>query len=80
VKHAQGAGISLRLSYESEQVKLCVDDRGPGLREGADATGGAGFRTMRQRAELIGANFQLTRGADGQGVTVTCLLPLRKSR
>jgi signal transduction histidine kinase len=75
VKHADSPAIHVRLAKDSEQLVLSVRDIGKGMPHDMSASQGMGLHTMRYRANMIGASFQLF-GAPDEGATVTCTLPL----
>ncbi len=73
LKHAAPTLVALDLAYESDGLVLTVRDDGPGCQEGA--TAGSGMRTMRQRAQLIGAQVEVTQDS---GCVVRCTLQRRE--
>lgn len=79
-KHARSAPITVRLSRQSEGLRLVVRDEGPGFdpREVARRAGRTnwGLTSMRERAELIGAGFTVA-SRPGHGTEVQLSLPLR---
>jgi signal transduction histidine kinase len=79
-RHAKSAEAWIRLRCGEESLELEVEDRGQGMpagRDAADAARGMGLVNMRERAELMGGEFQLRRPADG-GLTVYVRIPLRR--
>ena len=78
VKHASATCLGLDLSHHPDGIlALTVADNGAGI---APANGkqprGVGLRIMRYRAQVIGAELDIRRGAAG-GTTVTCRLRRR---
>jgi signal transduction histidine kinase len=70
VRHAEAARIDVRLATPPGRLVVTVADDGTGF----DATGpsaGRGLKTMRRRAEAVGATLTVT-SAPGHGTTV-CL-------
>lgn len=79
LKHAGASRIDVRLRKGSRLLLLVVEDDGGGLPPSAtEGQSGMGLRTMRYRAEQIGANLRIRRGAGG--TRVTCALPLAPQR
>ncbi|MFF7655171.1 sensor histidine kinase [Streptomyces sp. NPDC007983] len=77
-KHAPGARVELRLSYEARAVALEVRDSGARkapAAAGLTASGaGYGLLGMRERAELLGGTLEA--GPDGEGFVVRLRVPL----
>jgi two-component system CheB/CheR fusion protein len=73
LRHAKANLIKVRLDIEPASVRLEICDDGEGLKSAGDATG-LGLRTMRYRASLLGAKFQVKR-ADPVGTCVVCECP-----
>jgi signal transduction histidine kinase len=72
-KHSRAGKISLCLSLENAALVLCVSDDGIGFDRAAlskQRTFGFGLRSMRERAELSGAIFDI-RSSREEGTTVT---------
>ncbi len=75
VKHGQAKHVVVHLSVDEDQIALSVTNDGRAFHQ-SPATGqdrGIGLRTMRYRASIIGATFQIHSCEDGN-VTVTCTL------
>ena len=73
MKHGKARNISIRLSSDAEGVRLSVGDDGVGLPESFDEKKGMGLRTMRYRANVIGAAFRVAPNPGG-GTVVQCAL------
>jgi PAS domain S-box-containing protein len=78
IKHGRAKKIEIKLSAESDQTILRINDNGAGFSPVA-ATGnghgkGMGLRTMQYRAALIGATLRVE-SLDTGGVGVSCFLP-----
>ncbi|GAA1679840.1 hypothetical protein GCM10009830_28610 [Glycomyces endophyticus] len=77
-QHAPGAAVRLRLVYEPHHVDLDAVNGRP-RREPADAEhGGTGLVGMRERADLVGADFEAGPTVDG-GWRVRLRLPVREA-
>lgn len=92
-KHAHASRTTLDISYEMDQIKLCVSDNGSGFDagrasgqtpqmsvSGGEATeqrAGLGLLGMRERAALIGAQLTIA-SSQGSGTTLTLSVPLGK--
>jgi signal transduction histidine kinase len=71
VKHSFAKTITVSLARNDHQVVLTVRDDGVGLSPSADEAGGLGLRTMRYRANVIGASLEVRPHEQG-GTIVTC--------
>jgi ligand-binding sensor domain-containing protein/signal transduction histidine kinase len=77
VRHGGAATVIAELRYRQDCVSLSVRDDGKGFDFGlASVADGVhwGLRTMRERAEQIGATLRIT-SADGQGTVVDVVVP-----
>ena len=72
VRHSGASHIEVTMTPDPPAVVIADDGRGvpTGVRPGAH-----GIRTMRNRAETIGAQIGWDPGRDGRGTTVTLQLP-----
>jgi signal transduction histidine kinase len=75
VKHGSPRRIRVSAVVDNGVLHTQVVDDGAGLSVQRDSAGGSGLRTMKLRAELIGAQLSLRSNVDA-GCTVECLLPL----
>lgn len=73
VKHGRPRNIVIRLGVERDLATLRVIDDGSGFAESMEKTAGTGLRIMRYRADLIGAQLEIT-SARPHGTIVTCYL------
>ena len=73
VRHAGAGSVWMTLTQVDGHVCLAVADDGAG--PGAGIEDGTGIRGMRERAVLIGAEFNITSGREG-GTLVTLRVPL----
>jgi signal transduction histidine kinase len=70
-KHADATRVSVRAEPTPEGLRLTVTDNGRGFEPGAIGSRGYGLRSMRERAELIGASLEIdSRPQDGTRVIV----------
>ena len=77
VRHGGAATVIAELRYSQDCLSLSVRDDGKGFDTGlASVADGVhwGLRTMRERAEQIGATLRIT-SADGQGTVVDVVVP-----
>jgi signal transduction histidine kinase len=77
-KHAQASEVMLSAFERDEAVILEVRDNGRGFApEETQPASQYGLRSMRERAESIGADFQII-STSGAGTTVRVRLPIRE--
>jgi signal transduction histidine kinase len=74
MRHAKASRVTMRLIQEDHRLTVCVEDDGCGsdMRHRPD---GMGWRTMRYRANLIGAKLDVSTPSSG-GTMVRCLIPI----
>ncbi|HKL87543.1 MAG TPA: PAS domain-containing protein, partial [Salinibacter sp.] len=77
-RHAKASRVSLRLGRVDGGLEMTIRDDGVGLPDDLNEAEGLGLRTMRYRANLIGASLSFTAGEDG-GTTVRCVLSRPKA-
>jgi two-component system, LuxR family, sensor kinase FixL len=71
IKHSHARTISIGLGAVEDEVTLTVKDDGIGFPESIDRPQGMGLHIMNYRARMIGAAFDIRRGARG-GTIVIC--------
>lgn len=79
VRHAAATMIDVEVAFDPKRVRLTVADNGCGFDAGskaAEANGHFGLRGMRERAQNVGAEFQVTTMV-GKGTTVSVEVPVR---
>ena len=74
LKHAGAERISIELTWLPEVLSLIVEDNGCGF-DASEAEAGLGLYSMRQRAQSIGASFEID-SRPGRGTTALIDLPL----
>ena len=74
LKHARASEVKVAIAFEPAAVSITVADNGNGFDEG-NHPGGYGLANMRERAEEMGGEFQIT-SAPGEGTSVQVTLPL----
>ncbi len=73
IKHAQPKTITVQLSEQNGRVALSIQDDGLGISEEAQkGAEGIGLRTMRYRAAVINASFDIRRG-EPRGTIIECI-------
>jgi len=75
MRHADASNVAVRLVRNGYSLTITVSDDGCGFSSSELSSEGMGLRTMRYRANLIGANLTLdTRPSDG--ALVSCTVPV----
>jgi signal transduction histidine kinase len=75
LRHARASEIQIELAYESSDVDLSVQDNGRGLDlQLSGKSEGFGLISMRERAERIGARFEVS-GEPGRGTRLRVVAP-----
>jgi signal transduction histidine kinase len=75
VKYAHAQHLTVDLTATGELICFCVADDGRGFEvEAAEAAGGLGLRSMRERAVALGAELTITSAPD-HGTTVSVSVP-----
>jgi signal transduction histidine kinase len=75
LRHAEANRIRVQITYQPSAVELCVEDNGRGFDPQASASGnGFGLTSMRQRAERIGGEIDIS-GGPGQGTRLIVVAP-----
>jgi PAS domain S-box-containing protein len=69
-KHSRATSVVINLQYQSDHVKLTIQDNGRGFDLEKISPESLGINIMRERAESIGATFGISTNP-GQGVCVT---------
>lgn len=77
-QHAPGAAVRLRLAYEARHVDLEARNGRPRREPAPVEHGGTGLVGMRERADLVGADFEAGPTDDG-GWKVRLRLPVREA-
>jgi len=79
IKHAKAKMIKIRMEYRLGDLLLEISDDGEGfdlspLNDAGDMTFGLGIRNMNSRAQLIGAEFNIS-STLGNGTIATIVIP-----
>lgn len=74
LRHAHATAIKVTLDVEATKVRLEICDDGDGVQVGATGEMGLGLRTMRYRASLLGARFQIS-PSEPAGTCIVCECP-----
>ncbi|NVN90450.1 MAG: PAS domain S-box protein [Desulfuromonadales bacterium] len=77
VKHSGCSRIRINLDQSADMVKLIIVDNGSGIGTQSGGQRGMGLRTMRYRASLIGAQFEII-GAKDAGTTISCTMAVSR--
>lgn len=73
-KHAPGSTATVDFTWGARALVVTVSDDGPGFAPEDHADGRLGQQTMRERAAVIGASFDVV-SAPGAGTTVRLTIP-----
>lgn len=77
VKHSGATEVTIGTEIVDNELFLTVEDNGCGIAQNIDEEGeGMGLRTMRYRAQALGALLEFTSNPGG-GTRVCCRLPLQ---
>jgi signal transduction histidine kinase len=78
LKHARASEFKARLSFDSDRVRLELQDNGDGF--SVDKVNGDGFGLigMKERAEHIGAELEVS-SAPGSGTKIVAVTPYQNS-
>ncbi len=74
LKHSGAREINVELAHRNGQVRLAIADDGAGFPVNGRGEMGLGLRTMKYRAESIGATLRIN-PQPKRGVMVECILP-----
>ena len=75
-RHSQASHVLVSLDLDSQGVTLTVSDNGRGFDPNSKSFG-LGLRSMRERAEMIGAEFAI-HSAPGEGTRILVQLPINQ--
>ena len=78
-KHSRARRVDIHVRRQGDRLQLRVDDDGVGLPAAGAAPmqgGGAGFASMRLRAQRLGGELSVSARSDPQGTRVALELPL----
>jgi signal transduction histidine kinase len=78
LKHGKASRITVGLQEDEGRLCLSVADNGAGFPASPSDEQGMGLKTMRHRANVIGADLSMDPNPTG-GVRITCSLPLNGS-
>ncbi len=69
IKHANASSITVELTYSDSEFSLGIGDNGVGFKEN-EQDEGSGLRNMKNRAQLIGGEFNLNTGSSGSFIQI----------
>jgi two-component system CheB/CheR fusion protein len=75
IRHARASHIHIALTRDDQNLTMIVRDDGVGLPPNHKMQAGIGMNIMRYRANVIGAQLDIT-PAEGGGTQVRCVLPI----
>ena len=74
-RHAGAGAVSVAVTVDEREVRLCVVDDGRGIGDGSSGGGGHGLRNMRARADALGGLCELT-SVTPHGTSLTWCVPI----
>jgi signal transduction histidine kinase len=74
IKHAKAGRVDIQLFHHDNELVMTIEDDGIGF-DPQTASGGAGLRNMRLRAENTGGELEVS-SAPGRGTSVMVMVPL----
>ena len=78
-RHSDAGRVDVVLDFKVDGIRLTVEDDGVGLPEGYEDHG-RGFAGMRAEAERIGGQLVVSSNGPGGGTSVSCVVPIGKTR
>lgn len=76
IRHGKSRNIVIRLSGKNATGVLTIQDDGEGFPEQQTSQPGVGLSIMNYRADMVGGSLKVQPN-EGQGITVTCMFPIR---
>jgi signal transduction histidine kinase len=76
-RHSEATAVTVTLSFEAENIMLCVSDNGRGITEG-ERRNALGLLGMQERAGIFGGRVDI-RSAAGKGTVANLRIPLPKA-
>jgi PAS domain S-box-containing protein len=76
IRHGKSRNIVIRLSAKNAAGTLTIQDDGEGFPKGPASPPGVGLSIMNYRADMVGGSLKVQPNPD-QGITVTCMFPIR---
>ena len=76
VRHGGAQSVHIKIEGSAESIVLTVVDDGKGFPIHPRKDGGMGMRTMRYRAQMIGASLVMS-APDPRGASLRCVVPLQ---
>lgn len=73
LKHAKATLVEMQVHFDYDNVQVTIKDNGKGFQGGFGNTG-RGLRNMRDRARVIGADFDLS-SSDSRGTLIMLTIP-----
>ena len=85
MKHADALEAEVEFNYTEDVLLFSVRDDGtgfvatPGAEAGREQSAGRGLRDIRERAEVIGAEFVISSNSDDGGSKISLRIPYRNT-
>jgi signal transduction histidine kinase len=76
VRHSNATQAQVTLSTEGGDLLVRIADNGRGLKHTGGGSAHHGLTGMRERLQRLGGRCEIT-GSDGQGTTVTFVVPVQ---
>ncbi|WKZ37944.1 MAG: sensor histidine kinase [Anaerolineales bacterium] len=76
-RHSQGTLVKVQVDLGNDQIRVSVDDNGKGFDpETLPETSNLGLKLIRERAEMLGGNFEIDSAA-GSGARISFSVPAK---
>ncbi len=76
IRHGKSRNIAIGLSGKNGTGVLTIQDDGEGFPSKQEKQPGVGLSIMNYRADMVGGSLKV-QANEGQGITVTCMFPIR---
>ena len=78
IQHADAKKAQVTLSYQQNQIQICIDDDGVGMPDLPDRRNHYGLVSMRERTQELGGSIELSNRATGGARIALVFKPINK--